>query len=595
MWPITGSNNVTVIDGSTNSTTTVAAGTQPQAVAVNPVTNRIYAANWGSANVTAITEQPTTENDIMTRIISHSGDQSSSLTPSFTLTSGTLYPTAIAAVYYQADTWQGQWQKYLSSGTNWTPALTPGEHILYAFAVDSQAATSVNTGFGSSPLTGTMAAYWFLVGQDTTAPSVTLTTAANPTNQSPISVAATFSEPVTGFTSTSVQVTNGSIGNFTGSGSDYQFDVTPLSQGAVTVSLAAGIAQDAAGNNNTTASLLSITYDATQPNATIIGAGSMVNASFTATIAFDKAVAGLTLANIIVTNGTASNLQNVTPNLAWTVLITPTGYPGQPVTIAVTGVSDSAGNSNTTSTPLATVVQPTVVLNPAAIAFGNIGAGRSGETHTATFTNTSAGLVTLGTLTLTGTNPGDFSISGGTCVDGGSVAAGASCTITVAFAPQNAGTRNAAINVTSNAAGSPHTTALSGTGTISAESIVIDPASPATLYAGLNGAGIYKSINGGGSWTAATTQPANLHLRAVAIKPGDGTRLFAAAYGGGIFKSSDSGDTWTQCPNTNLLNLNVVSLTLDSTGKLYAGTEGGVFISSDDCANWTAMNAGLPL
>ncbi len=40
-----GSNNVTVIDGATNSTTTVSAGTGPRAVAVNPVTNKIYVAN----------------------------------------------------------------------------------------------------------------------------------------------------------------------------------------------------------------------------------------------------------------------------------------------------------------------------------------------------------------------------------------------------------------------------------------------------------------------------------------------------------------------------------------------------------------------
>ena len=42
-----GSNTVTVIDGATNNTTTVAAGTIPYAVAVNPNTNKIYVANGG--------------------------------------------------------------------------------------------------------------------------------------------------------------------------------------------------------------------------------------------------------------------------------------------------------------------------------------------------------------------------------------------------------------------------------------------------------------------------------------------------------------------------------------------------------------------
>ena len=49
-----GSNNVTVIDGTNNSTTTVAVGSTPVAVAVNSVTNKIYVANADSNNITVI-------------------------------------------------------------------------------------------------------------------------------------------------------------------------------------------------------------------------------------------------------------------------------------------------------------------------------------------------------------------------------------------------------------------------------------------------------------------------------------------------------------------------------------------------------------
>jgi YVTN family beta-propeller protein len=48
------SNTVTVIDGATNNTTTVAAGTNPVYVAVNPNTNKIYVANENSNTVTVI-------------------------------------------------------------------------------------------------------------------------------------------------------------------------------------------------------------------------------------------------------------------------------------------------------------------------------------------------------------------------------------------------------------------------------------------------------------------------------------------------------------------------------------------------------------
>src|SRR5579859_7748274 len=48
------SNNVTVIDGATNTITPVATGTSPKAIAVNPFTNKIYVANNGGSSVTVI-------------------------------------------------------------------------------------------------------------------------------------------------------------------------------------------------------------------------------------------------------------------------------------------------------------------------------------------------------------------------------------------------------------------------------------------------------------------------------------------------------------------------------------------------------------
>jgi len=49
-----GGHIVTVIDGATNNTTAVTVGTSPTFVAVNPVTNQIYVANESSANVTVL-------------------------------------------------------------------------------------------------------------------------------------------------------------------------------------------------------------------------------------------------------------------------------------------------------------------------------------------------------------------------------------------------------------------------------------------------------------------------------------------------------------------------------------------------------------
>ena len=61
-----------------------------------------------------------------------------------------------------------------------------------------------------------------------------------------------------------------------------------------------------------------------------------------------------------------------------------------------------------------------------------------------------------------------------------------------------------------------------------------------------------------------------------------------------MFSSGDSGVTWVACTNTNLANQNLKSLVIDGSGKLYAGSEAGVFTSIDGCGTWTAMNSGLP-
>jgi Abnormal spindle-like microcephaly-assoc'd, ASPM-SPD-2-Hydin/Beta-propeller repeat len=60
----------------------------------------------------------------------------------------------------------------------------------------------------------------------------------------------------------------------------------------------------------------------------------------------------------------------------------------------------------------------------------------------------------------------NFSVaSGGTCSTSGSVAANGSCTVNVAFAPTVGGNLTGSLTLTDNGIGSPHTVALSGTGT----------------------------------------------------------------------------------------------------------------------------------
>jgi len=102
------------------------------------------------------------------------------------------------------------------------------------------------------------------------APSVTITsTVSNPSNSSPIPVAISFSIAVTGFELGDISITNGTGSDFSGSDKNYTLNVTPTSDGNVTVSIPA----NAAVNNsigNTASNELTITYDKTLPTITSI-------------------------------------------------------------------------------------------------------------------------------------------------------------------------------------------------------------------------------------------------------------------------------------------------------------------------------------
>ena len=140
--------------------------------------------------------------------------------------------------------------------------------------------------------------------------------------------------------------------------------------------------------------------------------------------------------------------------------------------------------------------------------------------------------------------------------------------------------------------------------------LAIDPSTPATLYAGTGnffslGGGIFKSINGGTSWTSvgnvSTGLPATPVL-ALAIDPstpatlyaGTGNSVLLGLQTGGIFKSANGGTTWTAA-SSGLTDTNVFALAIDPStpATLYAGTYDGVFKGTNGGTSWTAVNFGF--
>jgi len=107
------------------------------------------------------------------------------------------------------------------------------------------------------------------------------------------------------------------------------------------------------------------------------------------------------------------------------------------------------------------VSTPAVTLTPAVLNFGDQNVGAASPTMAVTLDNTGSSALSISSIAISGTNAADFGQTN-TCT--ASLAAGASCSISVVFTPAQIGARSAQIVMTDNANGSPRQIPLSGAG-----------------------------------------------------------------------------------------------------------------------------------
>src|SRR6476661_6261343 len=250
---------------------------------------------------------------------------------------------------------------FTGSGTTYNFTVTPTASapitadVLAARATD----TAGNNNTAATQLTRTA---------DITAPTVTLTSASPTATNAPFLVTATFSESVTGFSASDVNLTNSTISNFTGSGTTYNFTVTPNADGNVTVNVPAAIATDTAGNNNIAATQLTRTADITAPTVTLTSTSTpTVTGLFSVTATFNEDVIGFDNTDITVANATVGNFVKVDAK-TYTFEVTPTADGNVTVDVLAAKATDTAGNNNTAATGLtrsADFTAPTVILTSA--------------------------------------------------------------------------------------------------------------------------------------------------------------------------------------------------------------------------------------
>lgn len=135
-------------------------------------------------------------------------------------------------------------------------------------------------------------------------------------------------------------------------------------------------------------------------------------------------------------------------------------------------------------------------------------------------------------------------------------------------------------------------------------SLVIDPANANVMFAGAVGGGIWRTSNGGTSWTPIDDRLGNLAVCSLALVPGTPNVLYAgtgegfyngdAILGAGIWKSVDGGTTFQRLAATaswGYVNRIAVSPTNPNVVLAATRSPGGIHRSTDGGLTWTLVRS----
>ena len=123
-----------------------------------------------------------------------------------------------------------------------------------------------------------------------------------------------------------------------------------------------------------------------------------------------------------------------------------------------------------------------------------------------------------------------------------------------------------------------------------AQKVFVAPTQPATVFASMS-SGVFRSTNGGASWTPVGPGLPSSGVTAFAASPRSPSTVYAAT-SEGLFRSPDAGLTWTRLGVSEPVRS--LAVDPDSGNTVFAGTDAnGVLRSQDSGASWSASNQGL--
>lgn len=121
-------------------------------------------------------------------------------------------------------------------------------------------------------------------------------------------------------------------------------------------------------------------------------------------------------------------------------------------------------------------------------------------------------------------------------------------------------------------------------------SVAVDETDLNHIIVGGETGGVWRSIDGGATWTVLTDNLANIDVYALAIDPQNSSHYYWGSTGGSIFKSTDSGATWTLHGNLSYGTVNKILIHPTNASIMYCSVQGnGLYKSVDGGLTWSSI------
>lgn len=138
--------------------------------------------------------------------------------------------------------------------------------------------------------------------------------------------------------------------------------------------------------------------------------------------------------------------------------------------------------------------------------------------------------------------------------------------------------------------------------------IAINPEDPSTWYVGVGSGGIFKTVNGGTTWTSIFDNEDSYSIGCITLDPNNPETIWVGSgenvsgrhvgYGSGVFRSRDGGTTWENMGLTASEHIGMIRVDPRDSNVIYVAAQGplwsgggerGLYKSTDGGASWSKL------